>query len=63
MLLADALLDALREALDVGDEQVVADELDAVAELVGQELAQPSQSSSARPSSMLTMGYLSTRAA
>ena len=33
-----ALLDALGEALDVGDEEVVADDLDAVAELVGHEL-------------------------
>ena len=33
-----ALLDAALQALDVGDEDVVADELNAAAELVGQDL-------------------------
>jgi hypothetical protein len=49
-------VDALLEELHVGDEQIVADELDLVAELVG-ELFQFFQSPSAQPSSMLTIGY------
>ena len=36
--IADALLDAARETLDVGDEDVVADELDSRAERLGQQL-------------------------
>ena len=52
---ADARLDAARQALDVGDEEVVADELDLVAERLGPSF-QPSQSSSASPSSIETIG-------
>ena len=47
--------------LRVGDEQVVADELHLAAQPLGEVLPQPSQSPSAMPSSMLTIGYLSAR--
>ena len=53
--LAMPLLDALRQALRVGDEQIVADELDRVAER-SVSAFQPSQSSSAMPSSIETIG-------
>ena len=56
-----AQLDALLEALDVGDEQVVADELDACGRGASVSSFQPSQSFSAMPSSMEMMGYLSTK--
>ena len=52
-----ALADALGQALRVRDEEVVAHELHVAAEL-GVSFHQPVQSSSASPSSMLTMGYL-----
>jgi hypothetical protein len=51
----DALVDAAGQALGVGDEQVVADELHPVAERAVSS-AQPSQSSSAMPSSIETIG-------
>ena len=49
--------DAAAQALDVGDEEIVADELDVVAERSVRSF-QPSQSSSAQPSSIETIGYL-----
>jgi hypothetical protein len=52
------LLEALLQELLVGDEEVVADELDLVAELGGELGFQPSQSFSARPSSIERIGYL-----
>ena len=51
----DAALDPVAQPLGVRDEDVVADELDAVAELARQRL-QASQSSSAAPSSIETTG-------
>ena len=53
--LATPLVDAAREALGVRDEEVVADELHAVAERSVSSF-QPSQSSSAMPSSIETIG-------
>ena len=55
MLLLPPFVDAPLDALDVGDEQVVAHELHAAAQFLGQRV-QPSQSFSASPSSMDTMG-------
>ncbi len=55
--LATPRVDAPTEALDVGDEEVVAHELHLLAERAVR-IAQPSQSSSAIPSSMETIGYL-----
>ena len=49
-------VDAAAQPLGVGDEDVVADDLDLVAERLGQQCAQPSQSSSAQPSSIETIG-------
>ena len=46
-LLAGALLDAVANALDVGDEQIVADQLHAVAQRLGQR--RPSRPSRSRP--------------
>ena len=56
----DAAVDALLQAAGVGDEQVVADELDAVADAPPSARPSPSQSSSAMPSSIDTIGYVST---
>ena len=55
-----AFSDTATEVLYIRDEEVVTDELDLLAELVGK-LLQPSQSFSDIPSSMLSMGYFSTR--
>ena len=55
--IGDALFDAPLQALGVGDEEIVADELDALAHHLGQISSSPSQSSSASPSSSETMGY------
>ena len=52
----DGSLDALRENARVGDEEVVTHELAAAAGEAGG-MAQPSQSSSAMPSSMVMIGY------
>ena len=54
--------DAALEPLDVGDEEVVADELDLGAERSVMAF-QPSQSSSLSGSSMLTIGYAATSSA
>ena len=56
MLLRDLALDALLQDRCVGDEQIVADELDLVAQAFGSRCAQPSQSFSAMPSSIDTIG-------
>ena len=50
------LVDAALQPLDVGDEQVVADDLDLVAELARSCVFQPSQSSSFSGSSIETIG-------
>ena len=52
---ADAALDPLAQAVGIGDEDVVADELQPPAEAVGQALPAV-QSSSAMPSSSETIG-------
>ena len=49
-------LDALAQARGVGDEEVVADELDLACRACAVSACQPSQSSSARPSSIETIG-------
>ena len=54
-------LDALRQALGVRDEQVVAHQLHACRRCGRSAAFQPSQSSSAMPSSMEMMGYFSTK--
>ena len=54
--LATPRVDAALQALGVGDEEVVADELDAVAERARSSAFQPSQSSSSIPSSIETIG-------
>ena len=59
MVLATPCSMPLAEPLGVGDEQVVAHQLHPVADALRSASAQPSQSSSARPSSMETIGYLS----
>ena len=51
-------IDAFLEELHVGHEQIVADQLHFVAELVGEQSSNVFQSLSAQPSSMLTIGYL-----
>ena len=61
MALATPALDAPGQALLVGDEDVVADELDAPAQRRRVRSAQPSQSSSAMPSSIERIGYRSAR--
>ena len=58
--IADVFGDAALQARGVGDEEVVADELDLLAEDAGQVLP-AAQSSSARPSSRETMGYCRTQ--
>ena len=52
----DARRDAAIETFDVGDEEVVADELDLARRPPRMSDAQPSQSSSAMPSSIETIG-------
>ena len=53
---ADAAVDALLQPLGIRDEEVVADELDPVAELASVSAFHASQSSSAQPSSIETIG-------
>jgi hypothetical protein len=53
---ADALLDAVAQPLDIGDEQIVADELAACRRSCRSGAFQPSQSSSDMPSSIERMG-------
>ena len=53
---ATPLLDAALEALGVGDEEVVADELHAARRAARSARFQPSQSSSSMPSSIETIG-------
>ena len=55
----DGSIDALLEPADVRHEEVVADELHVVADGAGQ-LGPSSQSSSAMPSSIETIGYVET---
>ena len=50
------LLDALAQPRGLGGEQVVADELDLARRAASVSLVQPAQSSSARPSSIETIG-------
>ena len=59
----DAFCDAFLQDLRVGHEQVVADQLHAACRAARSGSFQPSQSSSAMPSSMLMIGYLSHQVA
>ena len=57
----DPFLDAARENLGVGHEDVVADELDPVCRAPWSAFSSPSQSPSARPSSIEMIGYCRTQ--
>ena len=60
---ARLFLDSARQSLGVGDIKIVADQLDAVRRSWRSVPVQVSQSSSARPSSIETIGYFSTQPA